>query len=250
MNYSFKICIPFWVDIADVKASTRVRNVAFIKEEVEGLVTYLQQRGVNITSEVYDFSPEPVISGATHKSFPLREFRKSEKWNFILKQTHSDYFIGLDSDMFIHPVDYEVFHQLLQVTDNKQIFVFNTKCVRDEDVNKVDWVGHNTNNLLELNLHYYCSYGGTGSFGGLWICPTHLIKQAGGFNENLKYRGHEDGDLYTRITNSQHESMQHSLNRIINLVPIHLPHVYHFYDPLYQSPNSFEGDWEPRNDWD
>jgi predicted glycosyltransferase involved in capsule biosynthesis len=248
MKYSFKICVPFWVDIEDIQASTRVRNVLFIQEQIRRLTTFLKSKGNDVTFDIYDFSPEPVIPGAIHKPFPLGSFRKAEKWNLILSETHTDYFIGLDSDMFIHQSDFESFHELIQVNDKKQVMLFNTRCIQDHDVDKVDWDGGDVDNLLALQMHLYCSMGHTGTFGGLWVCPLHLIKNVGGFNENIKYRGDEDGELFTRITNPKDNDWlieNVKVNRILDIIPIHLPHIYRFFDPNYQSPNSHHGDWTP-----
>jgi hypothetical protein len=248
MNYTFKISVPFWTDIDNIEKSTRVRNVQFVAVELQKLVTYLRGRGIDIDFTIYDFSPEPVIEGAVHKSFPLGAFRKSEKWNFILEQTNTDYFIGLDSDMFIHEEDYEKFYNLLCVPNNEHMMLFNTRCVQDWDTDKVDWKGHDTSNLPGLNLHMYCSYGHVGSFGGLWICPTHFLKEAGGFNENIKFRGDEDGEMYTRIIRTNIEREKY-VKRILDIIPIHLPHVYHMGDPLYQNKNEHNGEWQPRTEW-
>jgi hypothetical protein len=251
MGLSFKIVVPFWIDDV-VSGSTRLRNVVFIHEELKKLVAYLTENGVDISVEIYDFSPVSVYSGATHNSFPLGEFRKSEKWNYIIEKCQADYFIGLDSDMFIHPEDYKSFHSLLQMEDLKQICLFNTRCVQDWDVDQVDWEGHDVANLPKLNLHYYCTIGHTGSFGGLWICPTHVLKKAGGFNENIKFRGDEDGELLTRVLQLENNDWQiHNINlrKISHIVPIHLPHVYHFGNPLYQSKNNHGGEWSPRTTW-
>lgn len=248
---TFKICIPFWIDIDDADSSTRLRNVKFVDYELTKMMSYLQQKGLNITYTIYDFSPENVLPGATHQSFPLAEFRKSEKWNFIINDTRSDMIIGLDSDMFIHEADYDPFYDKMINAGPDDIFLFNCRCIWDADVNKVDWVGHDTSNMINMNMHKYMSEGHTGSFGGLWVCPTKFLKNIGGFNENLRWRGHEDGEILTRITKEFKEKVR--LNRVHEFIPIHLPHAYHFSDERYHNPERNQlngGNWEPRKQWD
>lgn len=246
---TFKICVPFWLDIADSENSTRLRNVRFGDFELKKMTSYLREKGIDISYEIFDFSPSPVF-GTHIPGFGLGEFRKSEKWNQIIDRTFSDIFIGIDSDMFIHEVDYEAFAETLLKCTSNDIFLHNCKCIWDADLGKIDWDGHDTSCLVGLNMHHYQSIGNTCSFGGLWVCPTKFLKDIGGFNENLKYRGHEDGEILTRILREFRGVA--ILNKISTYVPIHLPHIYHFADSRYHNPENNKlngGDWQPRTVW-
>lgn len=229
MKLKFQINIPYWID-KDCDKSTRLRNVRFVARETMHLCYFLRLSGIDIDYQVWDFSPVQTYEGAIHvPGYQLGEFRKSEKWNEIIRRTNADIFVGLDSDVFIHESDYEKFLDLL--CEDFQIYLFNAACIHESLVDKIDWSGLDNSHLIDLPKHLYQTPPNVCSFGGLWICPTQVLKDVGMFCEYHKVRGDEDGTILSNIYKT-HKDLK--IRKVAyEFYPIHLPHEYDFSNPLY-----------------
>jgi hypothetical protein len=225
--YNFKIVIPYWCDKLDPKESTRYENIIFVEHHLKKLCSYMQQKGLDVTYQIYDFSVNRVIENSIHIPFPLNHFKKSQKWNITIFNTNTDFFIGMDADMIIHEKDYEELYNLLLSVTLEKFYNFNCKALQIDDRNKIDYNGFTTDNFDEIGFHYYVTEGYVLSMGGFFICPTRLLKDCGGYNENLTHRGGEDGEILDRInTMIQERKILYNVERVrvFNIIPYHLPH--------------------------
>jgi hypothetical protein len=227
----YKIVIPFWLSINLKENESRLNNLRFVSNNLDNLVNYLKNKNIDIDYEIYNFSIEPIIgfNKITHIPFGKEgEFRKAEKLNICISKTKEDIFIGWDADIVIKNSDFEYFYNVLKdFKINNYYNSFNVKAI-DTTQEFVDYNTFNTETLEELNGHLY--HTDTLSLGGLFVIPTEYIKLDGGYNEKITHRGEEDGELHDRLW------QKFKINRepIYTFYGYHLPHIYDFFNPLYQ----------------
>lgn len=235
---SFKINVDYWTALPEDERNTRLDNLRFVNNHLEKMVPFLQQNGINITYEIFDFSPEPQTDvKVTHIPFGnLGEFRSSEKYNIMIDRTSEDVFIGWDADVVIDDEDWDSFLQVFKnFTIDGYYNSFSLYCISDSERSNIDYITYSTTGLKNLSGHYYVGKENTMSMGGLFICPTQYLKMIDGFNPKFKYRGEHDGEIHDRLQKKLPVSDIRSAVRSFH--PIHLPHIYTLANPLYGTLN-------------
>lgn len=237
---SFKINVDYWTALPEDEAETRLNNLKFVSSHLEKFVPFLQENGINVTYEIFDFSPQPQQHvRATHIPFgSLGEFRSSEKYNIMIDRTTEDVFVGWDADIVIDDEDWNAFlHVFKEFKVNMYYNSFSLYCVSEHERHQVDYITYSTSGLKYLPGHYYVGKEGTMSMGGLFICPTEYLKRIGGFNSKFKYRGEHDGEIHDRLQKEM--PVSNIRTPVQTFHPIHLPHIYTFANPLYGTKNEF-----------
>jgi len=222
---SISLNMKFWDD--GHENSTRIRNVNFSWNELKKLTKYLQNNGINVSSTLYDFSPEQIMPDSIHISYPLGVYKKAEKTNIILKDKKNyDFFMMIDCDAFFYEKDYEVLFNLIKGLNKGDVCTFDLAKLED---NISDYIIDGNFIIDKANWSY--AYSGarengplrhhTGGLGGVYLCDTELLLSLGGFDEKYEGWGGEDGDMMGRI---YYTHITHSIKPTNNFAPFHLPH--------------------------
>ena len=127
--------LVFWTD--GILNSTRTRNAKYAAQELGNLSLYLQNRGINNTYSIYDYSPTQILEGSVHIPYPSTVFKKSEKLNNILNNCTSDLFAVMDSDCFLCREDYDKFADIILSSSNNICITFDVLDFTEEDTNKI-----------------------------------------------------------------------------------------------------------------
>jgi carbamoyltransferase len=228
---NFKIVVPFWLGINSNENESRLKNLKFVNNNLTDLVAFLRNKDIDIDYEIYDFSIKPIegFEKITHIPFGKEgEFRKTEKLNICISKTKEDIFVGWDADVIIKNSDFEHFYNVLKdFKINEYYNSFNVKAI-DTTQEFIDYINYNTELLEDLNGHLY--HTDTLSLGGLFVIPTEYLRLDGGYNEKITHRGDEDGELHDRLF----QKFKINRNAIYTFYGYHLPHIYDFFNPLYQ----------------
>lgn len=235
MNISFNTI--FWDDGLD--NSDRIKSARFTSVKLIELCEHLKQNGVECVYNFYDFSPTKIIDNSIHIPFPLGEFRKSEKLNLIIKeQSTSEFICVVDSDCFFHKSDFSNFLETIHKLNEYDIITFDAAKL-DKTSSELIMIDDENLNTIEFSYAYSgdkhqgpLSGGRRGGFGGIFICKTKLLIDFGGFNEDYKTWGGEDGELLDRILQSYNHN---KLLPIRNYSPFHLHHFSDWGNPKYKS---------------
>lgn len=232
--HSISINMKFWDD--GQPDSTRIRNVNFSWEELKKFTSFLTDNGVNAVCNLYDFSVDRMTKDSKHISYPLGVYKKAEKTNIILNdQQNYDFFMMVDCDAFFHKDDYDKFLDLFKTLNRGDVVTFDLAKLEDRvneyiidgefHVDKADWSYAYSGNRQLGPLNGYL-----GGLGGVYICDTKLLTDLGGFDERYIGWGGEDGDMFSRIWESQ---IPHAFKPIRNFAPFHLPHFSDWGNKLY-----------------
>ena len=226
----------FWHD--GKTNSSRIRNVSYTWSELKKLVDYLTSNEIDAICNLYDFSPEKVLEESIWHPFPLAEFRKAEKLNIVLNENqHHEFFCMVDCDCFFDPLDYPKLLEQINKLEKNDIITY--------DLAKLG--GDRSNYIIEGVFHqekttWSYAYSGLmengplrgiiGGLGGVFICTTDLMTEVGGYDENFKTWGGEDGDLLNRIM------IKKKYNNIYptrNFAPFHLDHFTDWDNKKYKN---------------
>jgi hypothetical protein len=220
------LVMKFWTD--GKENSDRIRNLKYTLPRMFELSNYLKLNGVDNEAKIYDFSPTKIVPTAIHIPYPLSEYRKGEKTNLILRENKQfDYIFMFDCDTFFSEKD---FHKVLEITKSLQkrkIVTFDLAKLEESTMDKIE-------KGVNFELHdekWWFAYSGPkengplfhtgGGLGGVYICDMELLNENGGFNEEIVGWGSEDGDMLSRIFNSN-KPFEILPQRLF--APFHLPH--------------------------
>lgn len=243
---SIAMVMKYWWD--GKRESTRLRNVEFCWRELQKLKTYLCEQNINVDCIMYDFSPERMIADAVHIPYPLGEYKRAEKINKILKildGQNYEYMVIFDADLFIDPLDYEQFANILTTKINPDgVCLFDAAKLGESDT--IDIVNQKQKNYKSLSFAYAWSgskvngplKGRTGGFGGLYIAPIKLLLKAGGYDEKFTGWGGEDNELLDRMLHSKSAIVKRkNINSIRTMAPYHLSHLRDYSNSHYSKRN-------------
>jgi predicted glycosyltransferase involved in capsule biosynthesis len=217
--------MKFWDD--GQPNSTRIRNVKYCWEELKKFTKFLNDNNVNVVCNLYDFSVEKIMEESRHFSYPLGVYKKAEKTNIILKeQKDYDFFMMVDCDAFFYKEDYIKFLDLFNSLNDGDVVTFDLAKLEDriQDfiidgefvLENADW-SYAYSGKRELGpLKGYM-----GGLGGVYLCYTNLLTELGGFDEKYVGWGGEDGEMFSRIWESQ---IKHKFIPVNHFAPFHLPH--------------------------
>jgi|694.fasta_scaffold04337_25 predicted glycosyltransferase involved in capsule biosynthesis len=235
MSKKISLNMKFWHD--GQPNSTRLRNVIYCWNELKKLSRFLLENNIDIKTNIYDFSEHKILEEAIHISYPVGEYKKSEKTNIILKdESASDFFMMFDSDAFFDVKDYQKLLNLIESLEPGDVITF--------DLGRLDT---NIENYLVNNIFYpdkadwNFAYSGEkihgplgrghiGGLGGVYLCDTKLLLSLGGFDEKYIGWGGEDGDMLGRI---MYSNIPHKIKPERNFFPFHLPHFIDYGNPKF-----------------
>ena len=231
---SISLNMKFWDD--GQPDSTRIRNVIFSWKELKKLTNYLNSNGVTSVCSLYDFSPEKIISDATHISYPSGVYKKAEKTNIILRDKKNfDFFMMIDCDAFFYESDYDKLLELIKSLEKGDICTFDLAKLND---NVTEYIVDGA--FIIENSDWSYAYSGakengplrhhSGGLGGVYISDTEILSKLGGFDEKYVGWGAEDGEMMNRIYCS---GIQHKIKPTNNFAPFHLPHFSDWGNELY-----------------
>lgn len=209
-------CMAFWTD--GKENSTRVRNVKLTWNHLKAMVSYLQEKNIACSANIFDYSPEKIIEEAVHIPYPLSVYKRAEKLNDIIEIYSDDEYIALmDCDVFIHRTQW---NNVLELSTNIQYntaYFFNwAKINHTVNFSSLDDINFNA----PYNLAFTKGY--AGGFGAFSIAPVGPIKEVGKYDTKFTTWGGEDGDLmdrYTRCNKFLYKNIAEDF-----ILPIHLPH--------------------------
>lgn len=226
----------FWHDGKD--DSTRIKNVSYTWVELKKLVSFLNENKIDSVCNLYDFSPEKILEDAKWFPFPLSEFRKSEKLNIVLNdnETH-DFFCLVDCDCFFSPSDYHKILQQIKTLQVGDIITYDlAKLGGDRNKYIIDGVFHPEKTRWSYAYSGLMENGplksSMGGLGGVFICSTNLMLEVGGYDENFKTWGGEDGDLMNRIMIKKN---YRQIKPTKDFAPFHLEHFTDWNNKKYKS---------------
>jgi len=222
---SISLNMKFWDD--GNPDSTRIRNVNFSWGELKKLSLFLSENGVNVNTTLYDFSPNQIILDSIHIPYPLGVYKKAEKTNIILKEKKDyDFFMVIDCDAFFYEQDYDKLLELIKNLNKGDVCTFDLAKLEDNVSNYIidnsfkiemsDWSYAYSGNRNNGPLNGYI-----GGLGGVYLCDTELLLKLNGFDEKYEGWGAEDGDMLSRIWESD---IHHTFKPTRNFAPFHLPH--------------------------
>lgn len=227
--------MAFWHD--GKEPSDRIRNVKITWNELKKLKSFLDNNGLNVDIELYDFSPNKIIPDSIHIPYPIGTYKRSEKLNIILKQkSNYKFFMMMDCDAFFAEEDYDKLLDLLKNLQDETVQTFDLAKLKENineyfkdgvfDKNKADWAYAYSGPRESGPL----ANGFIGGLGGVFIADAKMLIDFGGFDEKYKGWGGEDGEFLGRIYNAKKKIIP---NRIFS--PYHLPHFADYNNPLYSN---------------
>lgn len=211
----------------------RNRNAALNCEHAYRMARELQHYGLAIFVYVFDFSPEPLITGPNVTHIPHQmAFGKSAKCNEIIRRvlsTPTDVLALCDSDTLVAEEDWPRLLQLVAGFQPGVFCNFNMLELTEEAVDELRQrvVISASRGLAPHNLTApECC--------GLVLAEPQALADVGGFDERFTHWGLEDNDLFRRLCRSGVRPL------LANFPVYHLPHPL---DPTQQA-KSFT--WQQR----
>jgi predicted glycosyltransferase involved in capsule biosynthesis len=155
-------------------------------------------------------------------------YKKSEKLNkIILENNHYNYFMMIDGDCFFHKNDYDKLLYIINNLNTDDIITFDAAKLYEDIFDK--YMINNT--FIVENADWVYAYSGNkdkgplyhtiGGLGGTYIIDTNILIKCGGYNENIKTWGHEDGEILQRIGE---KGINVNYKPTRSFAPFHLPH--------------------------
>lgn len=234
---TLSINLMFWTDL--LNNSLRERNVFYIINETKKLSNFLSDY-IDVTFNIFDYSPTAFLKEGFHIPYEPKAYERSKKINDILKNTNTDYFSIIDSDVFIYNQDYKKLGEELSSSETNNCFTFDVYDTNLEQSNKIIYENADPT-TFECKSRFPGIAGGLGAF---FITNTENLKKNGGFNEKFKTWGGEDGEIYEKIWKDNSIIKRRINNKIIRLY--HLCHqrdltcIKYFNEVEYKKNNNLE----------
>lgn len=242
---SISINMRFWTD--GRKDSDRNRNTNYCWSELKKLKKYLQDKGLKIEANLFDFSEEKQIEDAIHHKFDKMDYKLAEKTNKIIEHNinqNVDVIMVMDGDLFFSPEDYSSLPPLLTSVRYGDIITFDAQNVKFDNLKNFTKDGQVLRSLVKPVKYFYSPFidkgplhSCGGGLGGTFIIHTKLINSIGGFNVEYKSWGGEDGDALNRLWGRR-------FNERINLrsqrgfCPLHIDHFRDFKNKNYKNKDN------------
>jgi SAM-dependent methyltransferase len=209
MKYSLNML--FW----DNGDQDRYNNIHFTWPQLKKLTKYLNEKGVNSTCTLYDFSETKTIKidEAIHIPTPKGDFKKSWKINRVIEKSQDSTFFSLfDSDAFFCEADYSRVYNLLLDIHHDSFFVFNL-------YDLMSTIGIDFSQATCNPDQFQLAFRHLNALGGAYIIYTQALIDIGGFDERFICWGGEDEDMANRL-------VANGLNKHLIEIPLfHLPHA-------------------------
>jgi predicted SAM-dependent methyltransferase len=210
-NIKYSLNMLFW----DCKDPDRYNNVHFTWPQLQKFTTYLKNKGINASCNLYDFSETKTIKipEAIHIPTPAGEFKKAWKINRVIEANEDSTFFSLfDSDAFFSEEDYPRVHNLLKDFQPNDFFVFNLYDLMS--IIGIDFAGATYDpNKFQLAFRHL------GALGGAYIVYTQALVDIGGFDERFICWGGEDEDVSNRL------ELNGLKKHLVEIPLYHLPHA-------------------------
>lgn len=237
----------FWTD--NRPESSRNRNADTCWRQLQFLKTYLtEEKKLDVRVLLFDFSETPQFSYSTHHPFDKESYQLAAKTNKILEYNHSnniDVMMVLDADLFFSSSDFENVYQTLASVKTGDICTFDALNIKYEQISSFQ---NKCINIVPENIiskkYFYSPFpdrgplwGCGGGLGGCFILQTELLQSIGGFNEEYKAWGGEDGDALDRIWGLRFKR-KISLRPQRSYCPYHIDHFRDFRNVNYKNKNN------------
>jgi hypothetical protein len=195
----------------------RLRNINFTKQKIEELCSFINQRGIETTYTIFDFSMQKNIENSIHLPYNPLLYHRSKKVNmsikYLLTKQNPTIICQLDSDIFVDESYYENFYNLLLNVKTNEFYIAQVLDIDENSLNNFDFI-NNKVNIQSLN----CKPRFITGLGAVFITTISNIIEIGGFDERFEIWGGEDDDLADRLLRNGKE------RKVCQFNYYHLPH--------------------------
>jgi hypothetical protein len=216
-----RINILYW----DNKEKQRFDNTNLSWYYLNKFISYANDKGLDIKGFLFDLSEDKVLDDAIHIPFEKGSYKRSHKINKVIEYHGNDEYIFsvMDSDLIIAEKDYDSFIYLLQSMKDNCFYVFklndllNTKGVDYE------------NKIIDFKQLEYKNRKFNPDLGGLFFLDIKLLKEIGGFDEEIIVWSCEDNIAALKLLKNGYRKI------ILPITPYHLPHI-NLMDKVFGTP--------------